>query len=103
MQLLASEVRADHYTWSPRIVSLSMLTITYIQVMALFIHAQGRFYDHAAHSLQRIMVAATNVVGPMKMGNNVPRAGLKPTSLAFWVNASYILLDITDTSTPNCL
>ena len=29
------------------------------------------------------MVTATSVVGVMKMGNTVPRAGLEPTSLAF--------------------
>ena len=33
-----------------------------------------------------IMVMATSAVGVMKMGNNVPRAGLKPTSLAFWAS-----------------
>ena len=28
-----------------------------------------------------------NVAGGIKMGNIVPRAGLEPTSLAFWVSA----------------
>ena len=35
-------------------------------------------------SLYSIMVMATGVVGVMKMGNIAPRAGIKPTSLAFW-------------------
>ena len=30
------------------------------------------------------MVTATSVMGAMKMGNTVPRIGLKPTFLAFW-------------------
>ena len=37
MRLPASEVSADYYTYPPRIVSLSMLTITYMQAMALHI------------------------------------------------------------------
>ena len=32
------------------------------------------------------MVLATSIVGVIKMGNNVPRTGLKPTSLAFQLN-----------------
>ena len=36
-----------------------------------------------SHSLYRIMVMATSVVGVMKMRNTVPRVGLKSTSLAF--------------------
>ena len=32
------------------------------------------------------MVTATSVVGVMQMGNIVPRAGLEPTSLAFWAS-----------------
>ena len=38
MQLLASEVSADYYTRPPGIVSLLILTITFIQAMALHIH-----------------------------------------------------------------
>ena len=60
MQLLASELRADY---------------TYIQTMALHIHTQGRFNNHKAHTLHRIMVTATSVVGVMEMGNIVPRVG----------------------------
>ena len=29
---------------------------------------------------------ATSLIGVMKMGNIVPRAGLEPTSLAFWAS-----------------
>ena len=29
------------------------------------------------------MVTVTSIVGVMKMGNTVPRAGIEPTSLAF--------------------
>ena len=39
-----------------------------------------------AHSLYRIMVMATIVVGVMKIGNMVPRAGLECTSQAFWAS-----------------
>ena len=64
-------------------VSLLMLTITYIQAMALDIHIQSRFNNHTACSLYRILVMETSVVGLMKIRNIVPRAGNKPTSLAF--------------------
>ena len=48
--------------------------------MALY--TQGRFNNHTVHSLYRIMVTATSVVGVMKVGNIVPRARIEPTSLA---------------------
>ena len=60
-----------------------MLTITYIRAMALDIHIQSRFNNHTACRLYRILVMATSVVGVMKIRNIVPRAGNKPTSLAF--------------------
>ena len=41
---------ADYYTRPPGIVSLVMLTITYIQAMAIHIHRQGRFNNHTARS-----------------------------------------------------
>ena len=41
------------------------------------------FNNHAVHSLYRIMVTVTSVVGMMKMGNIVPRVGMDLTSLAF--------------------
>ena len=72
--------------------------------MAIHIHRQGGFNNHTTHSLYRIMVTATSVVGVMKMGNTVPRVGLEPTSLAFW--ASVLLLkhvgvpDVTTSPTP---
>ena len=66
----------------PKIVSLLILTSRYIQAMAIHMHTQGRFNNHTAHSL----VTATSVTGVTKMGNIVPRAGLKPTSLAFWTS-----------------
>ena len=50
--------------------------------MALNIHTQCSFNKYTAHSLYRIMVMTTSVVGVMKMRNIVPRAGLEPTSLA---------------------
>ena len=52
--------------------------------MALHIHGQGRFNNHTAHSLYRIMVMATSVIGVMKMGNTMPSVGIEPTSLALW-------------------
>ena len=66
MQILPSEVSAD--ICAPGIGSLLMLTITYIQAMALHIqHTQGRFNNHTAGSLYRIMVTTTSVMGEMKM------------------------------------
>ena len=75
---------ADYYTWSPGILRLVMLTITYIQAMVLNI--KGRSNNHTAHSSDRIKVTATSVLGVMKMVYTVPRAGLKPTSLASQVS-----------------
>ena len=83
MRLLASEVSADYYIRPPGIVSLLMLPMTYIQVLALHMLTQGRFNYHTAHSLYRILLTATNVMGVMKMGKIVPRVGPKPISLAF--------------------
>ena len=57
-----------------------MLTI------ALHTHTQGRFNNRTALSLYRIIVMATSVVGVMKIGNTVPRAGLETTLLAFWAS-----------------
>ena len=83
MQLLASEFSADYYTRPLGIVNLLMLTITYMQGMTLPIHTQGRFSNHTVHSLYRILVISTNVVGVTKMANTMPRMGLEPTSLAY--------------------
>ena len=55
MQLLASEVSAEYYTHPPWIVSLLMLTITYMHAMALHKHTQGRLNNHAGSwSLQPV-------------------------------------------------
>ena len=51
--------------------------------MTLHIHTQDRFNNHTMHSLFRIMVRETSVVDVTKMGNTVPRVGLKPAYLAF--------------------
>ena len=48
---------------------------------------QDRFNDGTVHSLCRIMVRATSVMGLMKMGNTVPRGGLECTFLVFRANA----------------
>ena len=85
------EVSANYYTRPPGIVSLLILTITYIQSMVLHIHTQGRFNDHTACSLYRIMVTATGGMGVTKMGNTVPKAGLKPTSLALLASVLSLL------------
>ena len=42
--------------------------------MALHIYTQGMFNNRTSHSLYRIMVTATSVMGEMKMGKIVPRA-----------------------------
>ena len=49
-------------------------------------HTQERFNNHKAHTLDMIMVMPTSVMGVMKMGNIVPRAGNETTSLAFWAS-----------------
>ena len=46
-------------------------------------HAQGRLNNHTAWNLYSVMVTRTSVVGVLKMGNIVLKAGIKPTSLAF--------------------
>ena len=104
---LALEVSADYYTRPPGIVILLKLTITYIQKMALHIHIQGRFNNHTVHSVYRIMIMATSVMGVMKMENIVPRVGLKPTSLAFWASVLSFqtcrLPDLTTMHMSSCL
>ena len=52
-----------------------------ILILTMYIH--GGFNRHTSLSSYRIMVTETSVVGVMKMGNIVPRAVFKPTSLAF--------------------
>ena len=89
MQFLAPEVSTDYYTHLPGIVSLLMLTIqTYGQspYIYIYIYTQGRFNNYTVHILYRIIITATSVVGVMKMGNVVSRAGIEPTSMAFWAS-----------------
>ena len=81
MQHLASGVSANYYTRLPVIISLLILTHTYIQAMALKMHTPGRFNNYSVHILYRILLTATSVVSVMEIGHIVPRAGLKPTSL----------------------
>ena len=52
----------------------------------IHIHTQGRFNNPTAHNLYRIMVMETSVIGVVKMGNIVPRAGLEPMSVALWAS-----------------
>ena len=58
----ASEDNAEYYTRPPGIVSLLLLTVTFIQAMALHKHTQGRFNNQTLHRVYRIMVMATCVV-----------------------------------------
>ena len=88
MQIHATEVSAAYYSPRHGIVSLLMLTITYIQTMLFHIHTEGGFNNHAVHSLYMILVMATSVVSVIKMGNLVPRAGLKPH---FWHSGAGVL------------
>ena len=41
-----AEVNADYYPCPLRMVSLLILTITYVKAMTLHVHKQGRFTDH---------------------------------------------------------
>ena len=54
-----------------------------------------------------VMVTGTNVTGAMKMGNVVPRVGIKHRSLAFQANVLTItssrLPGVTTVPTPTCL
>ena len=81
-QLLALEVSADYYTHPPGIVSFLMLTITYMQPMAIHMQVQQPYsmwpVQYPGHD--------TSVMGEIKMGNIVPRVGIEPTSLAFRVS-----------------
>ena len=103
MQLLASEISGDYYSHPPGIVSLLMLTSTYIQAMTLRIHTQGRINNHTAHGLYRIMVTATSVEVVMKMGNIVPQVGIKHTSLVFWASVLPLHHVGSLISPPSCL
>ena len=72
----------------------------------IHLHTQGRFNNHTEYSLYRIMVMTTSVVGLMKMGNIVPRAGTEPTSGIVGQCATiapYMLLDVSTVPTPTCL
>ena len=68
-----------------------MLTITYIVAVTIHIYAQGRLNNDRTHSLHRILLMATSVVGVMKMGNIVPRVRIEPTCLAFWASVLTII------------
>ena len=57
-----------------------MLTIIYIQAMAL--HKVGSTTIQVVHDHDH----GTSVMGLMKMGNIVPRAGIEPTYLTFWAS-----------------
>ena len=46
--------------------------------MALHIHIDRVDSTTIQHSLYRIMVMATSVMGVMKMGSTVPKVGLEP-------------------------
>ena len=104
MQLLASEDNADHYTRPPGIERLLMHTL---QAMAIHIHRQGRFNNHTVHSLYRIMVTISSVVGVMIMGNILLGVGIRPISLVFRVSVLSLhhvgFPDVTNIPTPTCL
>ena len=60
-----------------------MLTITYIQAMALHIDTQDMFNSHTAHGFLKDAGHGTSVVGVMQTGNTVSSVELEPTYLAF--------------------
>ena len=84
-----------------------MLTIAHIQAMDLHIHTQGRFNNGTAHSLYRIMVMATSVVGVMNMGNIASRARTEPTPLILCASVLTSILHrlpgVTTLTTPTWL
>ena len=62
-------------------------------IQALHIHTNDMFNNHTAHSLYRIKVTSTSVMGEIKMGNIVPRVRIEPTSLAFQASVLPFTLD----------
>ena len=107
MQFLAWEVSADYYTRPPGIVSLLILTITYKQSSHIHI------YTHRVGSINIQCIALqdpgrdTSAEGVLKIGNIVPRVGIKHTSVAFQVRVLTITPPrfpyVTTVPTPTCL
>ena len=58
LPVYAAPYLRGYYTHPTGIASLLMLTIICIQAMVLHIHTQGRFNNHSACSLYRILVMA---------------------------------------------
>ena len=69
--------RSEHTTTLTPLV-LSVFYCLQLQVVTIHKHTQGRFNNHTAHSLYRIMLTETSVVGMKKMGNILPRANSNP-------------------------
>ena len=69
--------------------------------LCVYTLTQDTFNNHTVRSLYRILLLETSVMGVMKMGNIVLRAGIECTSLAFWANVLTItphrLPDVTTT------
>ena len=64
----------------------SFTAYNYIHTCNNLTYTQVRFDNHTVNSLYMIHVTVIRVVGVLKMGNTVPRVGLKPTSLIFQVS-----------------
>ena len=64
-----------------------MLTITYIRTESdLRYKYTGSVQQLSSAELVQKPGRDTNLIRAIKMGNIVPRAGIKPTSLALWAN-----------------
>ena len=76
MRRFAREVSADYYTHTHGIVSPLTLTITYI-------HREGQQQPYIAKLVQDHRYGNQWVGAGVEIGNSMPKAGIKPKSLAF--------------------
>ena len=96
-------------------ICIVLVCIMYMCIYILYMHVYmymyyvylyvGIFTHHIAHT--EFMVTAASVMGVIKIGNIVPRAGMEPTSLASLASVLTItplrLPDVTTLPKPTCL
>ena len=106
--LLKSSVQTTTTLVPLATVSLIMLTITYTGNGLTYTYTYTG-YVQQPYSMQLVQDPGhgTSGVGVMKMGNMVPRAGIEPTSLAFWASVLTIspsrFPGVNMPPTPTCL